>query len=66
MRRRYRNDMSMDEIMRLWPATIRVLIDNGLLCVGCPFAAFHTVEDAVREHAIDGQGLRAAIRQATG
>lgn len=64
MGRRYRDDMTMDEIMRLWPATIRVALDHGLLCVGCPIAGFHTVADAAREHGIDAAGLRADLRAA--
>ncbi len=51
-------DMTMDEIMRRWPATIRVVLDHGMLCVGCPIASFHTVEDAVREHNLDGERFR--------
>lgn len=62
--RQYRDDMSMDEIMRLWPATIRVVLDHGLLCVGCPIAPFHTVEDAIRAHQIDGDDFRNALMEA--
>ena len=51
-------DMTMDEIMRRWPATIRVVLDYGMLCVGCPVAPFHTVDDAVKEHAVDGDRFR--------
>lgn len=61
MRKRYHDDMSMDEIMRIWPPAIRVVLDHGLLCVGCPIASFHTVDDAVREHGIDGARLRADL-----
>jgi hybrid cluster-associated redox disulfide protein len=56
--------MSMDEIMREWPATIRVVLDHGMLCVGCPIAPFHTIEDAVREHHLDGDRFRAAMKAA--
>lgn len=61
---RYHDDMSMDEIMRNWPDTIRTILDHGLLCVGCPIASFHTVDDAVREHGIAGQEFRASLRDA--
>jgi len=57
-------DMTMDEIMRLWPATIRVVLDHGMLCVGCPIAPFHTVGDAVREHHLDGVRFRLDIENA--
>ncbi|MFC5387381.1 DUF1858 domain-containing protein [Aquamicrobium segne] len=61
---KYRDDMSMNEIMRQWPATIRVVLDHGLLCVGCPIALFHTVDDAVRVHGIDGEEFRKALMEA--
>ncbi len=57
----YRDDMNMDEIMRRWPAAIRVVLDHGLMCVGCPIAPFHTVEDAIRAHRIDGGDFRDAL-----
>jgi hybrid cluster-associated redox disulfide protein len=63
-KRHYRDDMTMDEIMRLWPATIRVVLDHGLLCVGCPIAPFHTVEDAIRAHKIDGEDFRDDLMKA--
>jgi len=58
------HDMTMDEIMRRWPQTIRVMIRNGMLCVGCPIAPFHTVSDAAREHELDEASLRAALEAA--
>lgn len=56
--------------MRRWPETIRTILDHRLLCVGCPIAPFHTVDDAVREHGIGRidflTDLRAAIAQSSG
>jgi hybrid cluster-associated redox disulfide protein len=57
MARTFDKEMSMDEIMREWPATIGVILDHGLFCVGCPIAAFHTVADAAREHEISETDL---------
>ncbi len=45
--------MTVDEIMRRWPATLRVMIRNDMLCIGCPIAKFHTVADACRAHQVD-------------
>lgn len=56
--------MVMEDIMRRWPGTIRVVLSHGLLCVGCPVAPFHTVDDAIREHAIDGESFRSDLRAA--
>lgn len=59
-------DMTVDEIMRRWPATIRVMIRNRMLCVGCPIGSFHTVIDACTAHDIDveafAQELLVAMR----
>lgn len=65
MQKRYHDDMSMDEIMQIWPASIRTILDYGLLCVGCPIASFHTVDDAVREHGIPEEEFRNALRSIT-
>lgn len=46
-------DMTVDEIMRRWPATIRVMIRNGMLCIGCPIGPLHTVSEACVAHKID-------------
>lgn len=45
--------MTVDEIMRRWPATIRVMISNRMLCIGCPIGVFHTVADACHAHRVD-------------
>jgi hybrid cluster-associated redox disulfide protein len=46
-------DMTVDEIMRCWPATIRVFIRHRMLCIGCPIGVFHTVADACEAHDLD-------------
>ena len=47
------SDRLVDDVMRRWPQTIRIFLDNRFHCVGCPIACFHTVEDACREHEAD-------------
>jgi hybrid cluster-associated redox disulfide protein len=46
-------ELTVDEVMRQWPPTIRVFLDFSMHCVGCPIAPFHSVEEACREHGID-------------
>lgn len=46
-------DMTMEDIMRLWPSTIATILQYGMLCVGCPIAGFHTTEDACAEHDVE-------------
>lgn len=61
----YDPDMTIDTIMRRWPATIEVLIRHRMLCVGCPIGAFHTVMDACKEHGIDEDAFVSQLRTAT-
>jgi hybrid cluster-associated redox disulfide protein len=51
----------VDDIMHRWPATIRVFVDHGMGCVGCPVGSFHSVEDACREHGIDQGDFLSAL-----
>ena len=57
-------DMTVDEIMRRWPMTIRVMIRHHMLCVGCPIGAFHTVVDACREHEISEEDFMLEVEAA--
>jgi hybrid cluster-associated redox disulfide protein len=56
-------NLLVDDVMRRWPATIRVFMEQGMYCVGCPIAPFHTVEEACHAHGIE-QGLVVASLQA--
>ena len=40
------SDLSVDEIMDRWPATIRVFIRHDILCIGCAIGRFHTLGEA--------------------
>lgn len=46
-------DMPVDDVMRRWPSTIRVFLDFRMRCVGCPIAAFHSIDEACEEHDVD-------------
>lgn len=54
-------DLSVSEIMKRWPAAMRLFIDRRLLCVGCPIAPFHTLTDVATEHGVDYDDLAAAV-----
>lgn len=54
-------DLLVDDVMRRWPAAIRVFLDFGFLCVGCPIGCFHTIDDACREHHGDPEAFLAAL-----
>lgn len=55
---------SVDDIMRIWPQTIRVFLDHRMNCVGCPIGTFHSIEDSCREHGVDIDAFAAALRRA--
>ena len=53
----------VEEVMRNFPATIRVFLAFKMGCVGCPIAGFHTVRDACREHAVDADLFLDRLRE---
>jgi hybrid cluster-associated redox disulfide protein len=59
-------DMTVDQVMNRWPDSIRVFMDFKMSCVGCPIATFHSVDEASREHKIDGGAFLAALQAAAG
>ena len=58
-------DDPVDDVMRNSPARIRVFLQFGMGCVGCPIACFHSVDDACREHGVDRDGFLAALSACT-
>jgi hybrid cluster-associated redox disulfide protein len=54
----------VDDVMRQWPATIRLFLDFRMRCVGCPIASFHSVDEACRAHHVDRDGFMVALRNA--
>ncbi|OBQ71205.1 DUF1858 domain-containing protein [Mesorhizobium erdmanii] len=64
MEPKFSDDATMDEIMRMSPAAIRIVLRHGMLCVGCPIASFHTISDAAREHDLNEQQLNQDLQDA--
>jgi hybrid cluster-associated redox disulfide protein len=58
--------MLIDDVMRTWPRTIRVLMRRRMLCIGCPIGVFHTVADACKAHEIDEEDLLGELAAAIG
>ncbi|HEY8335493.1 MAG TPA: DUF1858 domain-containing protein [Tardiphaga sp.] len=54
----------VDDVMNVWPSTIRVFLDFKFGCVGCPIAAFHTIDDACSAHGVDRTAFLKALRAA--
>ena len=50
-------------VMGLQPATIRVFLRHHMLCVGCPVARLHSLEDACSAHGLDLDTIVAEIER---
>ena len=59
------SNMMVDQVMSRWPATIRIFLDFKMVCVGCPIAMFHSVDDASREHQVDSAAFLRALQAVT-
>ena len=46
-------DMTVKQLLDRYPQLLHLFIDLGLLCIGCPVEAFHTLADVAREYHID-------------
>lgn len=57
-------DMSVDEVMRRWPATIAVFIRRRMACVGCAVGPFHSVDDAGIVYGLPAAPLVEELRDA--
>ena len=57
MEQRLSSDITVKDILDRYPQLLKLFMDLGLLCVGCPTEAFHTLEDVAREYGIDPDQL---------
>jgi len=46
-------DITIKALLDQYPYLLKLFMDLGLLCPGCPAEAFHTLEDAAREYGYD-------------
>ncbi|MDD9978974.1 MAG: DUF1858 domain-containing protein [Boseongicola sp.] len=54
--------MPVGKIMNEWPNTISVFIDFKMLCVGCPFAPFHSLKVACDLHPVEWSDISESMR----
>ena len=58
------SDSTVKEVLDRHPRSLRVFVDIGLLCAGCPAEAFHTLEDVAREYHLNLEELLQQIHEA--
>ena len=46
-------DITVKELIDRYPMLVKLFMDLGLLCIGCPAEAFHTVENIAKEYGFD-------------
>ncbi len=59
-------DLSIEDVMQVWPDTFRVFLRRRMACIGCEVAAFHTVAEAARIYGVPADVLLAELRESTG
>jgi hybrid cluster-associated redox disulfide protein len=45
-------DMTISEVTAKYPESIEIFFDYGLGCVGCPSAAYETIEQGMAKHGL--------------
>ena len=66
MRPRLSSDITVKELLDRYPQLLPSFMDLGLLCVGCPAEAFHSLADVALEYHLDLNQLLRRIDQAIG
>jgi hybrid cluster-associated redox disulfide protein len=59
-------DITVKELLDHYPQLMQLFMDLGLLCIGCPAEAFHTLADVAREYHLDLNQLLQRIDIAIG
>lgn len=45
--------VTVKELLETHPEVLQMFLDMGLLCVGCPAEAFHTLAEVAEEYKLD-------------
>lgn len=57
-------DMTFAEALQKYPDSAKIFFENGMTCIGCPFAAMETIEQGAKAHGINSDKLIAALNKA--
>lgn len=59
-----KSGITLNEVMKAWPQTVRIFLKHGMLCVGCPINPFHMITDACNEYHLDEEAFRRELMDA--
>lgn len=45
-------DLPVADVLERWPAAMRLFLDHGMACLGCPFNTFDSLGEALAIHHI--------------
>lgn len=57
-----KSDLMLATVLERWPSCAQVFWQRKMQCPGCPFAPFHTIQDACREYGLDEAEFRADLK----
>ena len=60
------SDLTVKELLETHPQLLQIFMDMGLLCVGCPAEAFHTLAEVAKEYKLDLKQLLRRINENIG
>jgi hybrid cluster-associated redox disulfide protein len=56
-------EMTLGEVVRNYPKSVKVLAGFGMGCVGCPSAQAETIEEACKVHGINVEEIVKALNE---
>lgn len=57
------SDLTVKELLKTHPTLLNMFLDMGLMCVGCPAEAFHTLAEVAQEYKLDVDQLLERINK---
>lgn len=57
-------DLTVGQMMELWPQTIAVFLRHHMRCIGCPVRRFYTVTEACRIYGLSRADFMDEVRVA--
>ena len=59
-------EMTIGEVLKKHPESLKVFLSHGLMCVGCAVARFENIRQGAQAHGIDVDALITDLNEAAG
>ena len=59
-------EMTIGEVLKKYPESLKVFLSHGLMCVGCAVARFENIRQGAQAHGIDVDALITDLNEAAG